>query len=90
MYPHDLGKRVFPVDKAYFEKLSRYFAIMLHADRMRTLGLISDAEHLAVSTKIADYCGLSGRCIFRENNLIFSDTRGNMPANKEVGLCQES
>lgn len=77
------------MDKTYFDNLARYSAIMLQADRMRDLGLMTDVEYQAISTKIADNCGLSERCIFRRNNLIIQNSRVNMPATKEVGSCQQ-
>lgn len=78
------------MDKAYFDKLRRYSAIMLQADRMLAQGLISKEEYAIIDTKAADRCGLSLCSIYRGNPLITGSFRGNMSHYEEVTICQET
>ena len=77
------------MNKAYFDKINLYSAIMLQVDKMLSEGLISSEEYSKIDTNIADKCGLSSCSIYRGIDLITTGFRGNMSHYEEVTQCQE-
>ena len=69
------------MNQEYFSKINRYNFIMMQVDKMLNSKLITEKEYAKIDTITADICGLSSCSIYRENNLINHEIRGNISHN---------
>ena len=68
----------------YFESLMGYKAAMAQAKEMLSKGLITTEEYSVIETKMCDIFGIISDSLFRENDWIYTDNRGNIAPVKEV------
>ena len=66
-----------------------YKSAMAQARLMLSKGLITKDEYAIIDTMMAEKYGLSSCSLFRDNDLLYSSTRGNMSHYEEVTKCQE-
>ena len=72
------------MDSKAFQALLGYKSAMAQAHLMRSKGLISAEEFGIIETKMCGIFGINFDSLFRENDWIISEFRGNMPPTKEV------
>ena len=68
----------------YDKRLFAYQMAMALARSMRSKGLISAEEFGIIETKMCGIFGINFESLFRENDWIISEFRGNMSPTKEV------
>ena len=78
------GKGVSAMDSNYFQALMGYQASMAQAKIMLSKGLITAEEYSVIETKMCDIFGINSDSLFRENDWIYTDNRGNIAPVKEV------
>lgn len=76
------------MSEEYFAGILGYKSAMAQARLMLSKGIISEDEYAIIDTMMAEKYGLSSCSLFRENDLLYSDTRGNMSHYEEVTKCQ--
>jgi len=79
-----IGKGVFTMDNNTFRALMGYKSAMAQARLMRTKGLITAEEFAIIETKMCELFGINFDSLFRENDWIISEFRGNMSPTKGV------
>ena len=72
------------MDSNYFQALMGYMASMAQAKIMLSKGLITAEEYSVIETKMCDIFGINSDSLFRENDWIYTDNRGNIAPVKEV------
>ena len=78
------GKEVVLMREDFYKALTGYKSAMLQAKRMVVLGLITPAEYSVIETKMCERFGINFDSLYRENDWINTDFRGNMSPVKEV------
>ena len=79
-----IGKGVFTMDNNTFQALMGYKSAMAQARLMRSKGLITTEEFAIIETKMCELFGINFDSLFRENDWIISEFRGNMSPTKGV------
>ena len=79
-----IGKGVCEMDSETFKALMGYKSAMVQARLMLSKGLISAEEYGIIETKMCCIYGINFDSLFRENDWIISEFRGNMSPTKEV------
>ena len=77
-------KGVCEMDSNTFQALLGYKSAMAQARLMLSKGLISAEEFGIIETKMCGIFGINFDSLFRENDWIISEFRGNMSPTKEV------
>ena len=77
-------KGVSVMDNNYFQALMGYKASMAQAKILLSKGLITAEEYSVIETKMCDIFGINSDSLFRENDWIYTDNRGNIAPVKEV------
>jgi hypothetical protein len=70
--------------KEHFHSKMDYKASMAQAKIMLSKGLITAEEYSVIETKMCDIFGINSDSLFRENDWIYTDNRGNIAPVKEV------
>ena len=78
------GKGVLTMDNNAFQALMGYKSAMAQARLMRSKGLITAEEFAIIETKMCELFGINFDSLFRENDWIISEFRGNMSPTKGV------
>ena len=68
----------------YYKALIGYKSAMAQAKIMVERGLLTPAEYVAIETKMCERFGINFRSLYRENEWIYTQNRGNMSPIKEV------
>ena len=79
-----IGKGVCEMDSNAFQALLDYKSAMAQARLMLSKGLISAEEYGIIETKMCCIYGINFDSLFRENDWIITEFRGNMSPTKEV------
>ena len=79
-----IGKGVCEMDSNTFQALLDYKSAMAQARLMLSKGLISAEEYGIIETKMCCIYGINFDSLFRENDWIISEFRGNIAPVKEV------
>ena len=77
------------MNEDFFADVLGYKSAMAQAGLMFSKGIISTEEYAIIDTMMAEKYGLSSCSLFRNNDLLYSSTRGNMSHYEEVTKCQE-
>ena len=77
-------KGVSVMDNNYFQALMSYKASMAQAKILLSKGLITTEEYSVIETKMCGIFGINSDSLFRENDWIYTDNRGNIAPVKEV------
>ena len=77
-------KGVSVMDNNYFQALMGYKASMAQAKILLSKGLITTEEYSVIETKMCGIFGINSDSLFRENDWIYTDNRGNIAPVKEV------
>ena len=77
------------MNEDFFADVLGYKSAMAQAGLMFSKGIISTEEYAIIDTMMAEKYGLSSCSLFRDNDLLYSSTRGNMSHYEEVTKCQE-
>ena len=77
------------MDRGYYSRMLGYKSAMAHARRMLSYGIITEDEYAIIDTIMADKYGLSPCSLFRENDLLYRSSSGNMSHYEGVTKCQE-
>lgn len=72
------------MDNKTFQSLLGYKSAMAQARLMLSKGLITVTEYGIIETKMCGIFGINFDSLFRENDWIINEFRGNMPPTKEV------
>lgn len=72
------------MDNKTFQALLGYKSAMMQAKLMLSKGLITSEEFAIIDTKMCEIFGINFSSLFRENDWINTDFRGNMSSTKEV------
>ena len=72
------------MDNNYFQALMGYKASMAQAKILLSKGLITTEEYSVIETKMCGIFGINSDSLFRENDWIYTDNRGNIAPVKEV------
>ena len=72
------------MESNYFQALMGYKASMAQAKIMLSKGLITAEEYSVIETKMCELFGINFDSLFRENDWIISEFRGNMSPTKGV------
>ena len=72
------------MDSETFKALMNYKSAMAQARLMLSKGLISAEEYGIIETKMCGIFGINFDSLFRENDWIISEFRGNMSPTKEA------
>ena len=72
------------MDNEYFQALMGYKTAMAQAKIMLAKGLISAEEYSVIETKMCGMFGINSDSLYRENDWIYTDNRGNIAPVKEV------
>ena len=67
------------MDNEYFQALMGYKASMAQAKIMLSKGLITAEEYSVIETKMCDIFGINSDSLYRENDWINTNFRGNIP-----------
>ena len=78
------GKGGAEMDSETFKALMGYKSAMAQARLMLSRGLITADEYGIIETKMCCIYGINFDSLFRENDWIISEFRGNMSPTKEV------
>ena len=77
------------MNEDFFADVLGYKSAMAQAGLMFSKGIISTEEYAIIDTMMAEKYGLSSCSLFRDNDLLYSSTRGNMSHYEEVTKCQK-
>ena len=77
-------KGVCVMDSKIFQALLGYKSAMAQARLMLSRGLIPNDELAIIETKMCEIFGINFDSLYRENDWIISEVRGNMSPVKEV------
>ena len=77
----DWGKRM---TTEFYDSLIKYKSAMAQAKIMLSKGLINSGEYTKIEANMCGRFGINFDCLYRENDLIYSDLYGNIPHTKEV------
>jgi hypothetical protein len=77
-------KGVSVMDNNYFQALMGYKASMAQAKILLSKGLITTEEYSVIETKMCEIFGINFDSLYRDNDWIISEFRGNMSTVKEV------
>ena len=77
-------KGVCVMDSKTFQALLGYKSAMAQARLMLSQGLITNDELAIIETKMCGIFGINSDSLFRENDWIYTDNRGNIAPIKEV------
>jgi hypothetical protein len=80
---------VTPMDKELYTRLDGYRSAMVQAKHMLFKGLVSADEYAIIDTMMAQKYGLPSCSLFRDNDLLYKETDGNMSHYEEVTKCQK-
>lgn len=69
---------VTPMNNELFSRVKGYRSAMAQAVQMLESRLISDDEYTIIDTMMADKYGLSSCSLFRDIDLLYKDTDGNI------------
>ena len=72
------------MDAEYYKSLIGYKSAMAQARIMVERGLLTPAEYVAIETNMCERFGINFRSLYRENEWIYTQNRGNMSPTKEV------
>ena len=72
------------MDNEYFQALMGYKTAMAQAKIMLAKGLISAEKYSVIETKMCGMFGINSDSLYRENDWIYTDNRGNIAPVKEV------
>lgn len=77
-------KGVWLMDNKTYQALLGYKSAMAQAKLMLSKGLLTTEEFGIIDTKMCEKFGINFCSLFRENDWINTDFRGNMSSTKEV------
>ena len=80
-------KGVTAMNKEYFDSICGYKSAMAQARLMLLKGILTESEYLEIDTMMAKKYGLSSCSLFRENDLLYKVSDGNMSHYEEVTKC---
>ncbi len=66
------------MNKEYFDRICGYKSAMAQALLMLSKGILTKSEYLEIDTIMAEKYGLSSCSIYRNNDLLYKETDGNM------------
>ena len=84
---HGSVKDVMAMNKEYFDRICCYKSAMAQARLMLLKGILTESEYLEIDTMMAEKYGLSSCSLFRENDLLYKVSDGNMSHYEEVKKC---
>ena len=77
------------MNEAIHDRVLGYKSAMAQARRLLSAGILTEAEYAIIDTTMAEKYDLSSYSLFRENDLLYSNIRGNMSHYKGVTICQK-
>lgn len=66
------------MDNQYIDKIYKYKSAMAQAKLMLKTNIITEKEYVKIDTMMCEKYGLSLCSLYRENDLIYRRTSGNM------------
>ena len=66
------------MNKEYFDAVCSYKSAMAQARLMLLKGILTESEYAIIDTVMAEKYGLSSCSLFRENDLLYKESDGNM------------
>ena len=86
---HGSVRDVTAMNKEYFDRICCYKSAMAQARLMFLKGILTESEYAIIDTIMAEKYGLSSCSLFRENDLLYKESDGNMSHYEEVTKCQK-
>lgn len=77
------------MENDYYKLVTSYKSAMMQARVMLSKGLITADEYIIIETKMCKKYGINFCSLFRENEWINTDFRGNMSTEKEAKQWQK-
>lgn len=84
---HGSVKGVMAMNKEYFDCICCYKSAMAQARLMLSKGILTESEYIEIDTMMAEKYGLSSCSLFRDNDLLYKVSDGNMSHYEEVTKC---